>query len=85
MSSSSKHLDDPMPARRRTILPKSHVAAVLREATGLRPGSEAVELLLHLLEHEGKRIAGEAARIATHAARRTILKEDVLRALERRK
>jgi len=50
---------------------------IIRDATGLRVGKDAAELLADILEDTGTDIASEAGTLAKHAKRKTVKAEDI--------
>jgi|GEM_PF-3693212 len=73
-----------MPQRRRTVLPKKHIAFVAQEVTSLRLSIEIVDVLHRDCEQLAKDIAAHAAELALHAGRRTVLGSDVILASKNR-
>ncbi|GCC10589.1 MAG TPA: histone family protein [Euryarchaeota archaeon] len=50
---------------------------IIRNATGLRVGKDAAELLAEILEDIGKDVARDAGDLAKHAKRKTVKAEDI--------
>jgi histone H3/H4 len=72
-----------MVRRSQRLLPLAAMETLLRRAGAVRVGEDAKAALKRALERHGKAIAASAATFARHAGRRTVMKEDVLLALER--
>jgi len=60
-------------------LPIAPMERILKESTaGIRVSREAAEELAMLLEEEAKAMARDAAEFASHAQRKTILRNDII-------
>ncbi len=62
----------------------STIRQFLRSSKGIRASREAVELMQKHLEEHAEVIAKEAAELARHAGRKTILAEDIKLAIKRK-
>lgn len=64
-------------------IPNAAADRVIRNATGLRVGADAAELLAEELEAIGKGIADEAGKLARHAGRKTVKASDIKLAIKK--
>ena len=74
-----------MVRRSSRLLPLAAMESLLRQAGAERVGEDAKEELKRVLEQHAKAIAKQAAIFARHAGRRTVMRDDVLLALEKNK
>jgi DNA-binding protein len=65
-----------------TELPVAPVMRIIRKNGAERVSSDAGELLSELMEAYGAKITREALKLASHAGRKTITKEDIRMASE---
>ncbi len=63
-------------------LPLSPVERIIRSSGAMRVGGGAAYALAALMEDYAGTVAREALKLATHAGRKTITKEDILMAAE---
>jgi histone H3/H4 len=63
-------------------IPLAAADRVIRNATGLRVGSDAAKALAEVLEKEGEAISREAGKYAKHAGRKTVKASDIKLATE---
>jgi histone H3/H4 len=59
------------------VLPKSPFERILKKAGAKRVSSEAMEEFAKIMEEKLLKIASEAALLAKHAGRKTIIDEDI--------
>ncbi len=65
------------------ILPLAPVARIIKElGKAVRVGEDATGALREELEKHGERVSAEAAKLATHAGRKTVKAEDIRLAAE---
>jgi len=65
-----------------TELPVAPVMRIIRKSGAERVSSDAGELLSELMEAYGVKITREAIKLASHAGRKTVTKDDVRMAAE---
>lgn len=66
-------------------LPKAPFEKILKESSKkIRVSDGAAKTLTKIMEDRAKEIAAEAAELALHARRKTILEEDIMLAQKRR-
>ena len=64
-------------AKRQRAIPKAPVARMLTNAGAERVSDSAAEAFAEILEEIGLEIAEQAARIAKHSGRKTVLEGDI--------
>lgn len=68
--------------KRKTIIPKAAVARIIFKAGAQRVSADGVDALTEILEKMALTIGHQAARIASHSGRKTVLESDIVLAVK---
>jgi len=66
-----------MAVKRNTIIPKAPLARIMTQAGAQRISSEALDILVEIIEEKASEIAMQAVKISKHAGRKTINDGDI--------
>jgi len=66
-----------MAVKRSTIIPKAPLARIMMQSGAKRISSDALDVLVEVLEDKAMEIAAQAVKISKHAGRKTVNDGDI--------
>ncbi|MBW2973785.1 NFYB/HAP3 family transcription factor subunit [Candidatus Woesearchaeota archaeon] len=66
-----------MAVKRSTIIPKAPLARIMMQSGAKRISSDALDVLVEVLEDKAMEIAAQAVKISKHAGRKTVNAGDI--------
>ena len=66
-----------MAVKRSTIIPKAPLARIMTQSGAKRISSDALDVLVEVLEDKAMEIAAQAVKISKHAGRKTVNDGDI--------